>query len=180
LFLQEENYRTSESPFGFRLGDRLTGRPLHVDIDDEPKYYEKGAHILLIDVGHSYELQCALHGGYYFTYREDDPIRFNPFYLGPGDEMDIEKQESIKNLLLALWKKSGEDHNRIEYVALSAALHGYSEKLAQRPDIFPCFDTDATCPGSSKRIESTLQRFSHSFSNNGPLPERNPCARHPA
>jgi conjugation system TraG family ATPase len=171
FFIVETNYRSSPSPFGLRLGDRLTGRPLHVDIDDEVyrkglianynalvlsgsgagksfamnhivrNYYEQGAHVLIIDVGHSYEVQCALHGGYYFTYREDDPIRFNPFCLGPGDQMDTEKRESIKTLLLALWKKSSEGHNRSEYVALSNALQGYFDRLAADPGIFPCFDS---------------------------------------
>lgn len=32
----ETSYRSSLSPVGLRLGDRLTGRPLHVDISDEP------------------------------------------------------------------------------------------------------------------------------------------------
>lgn len=171
FLIQESNYRSSLSPFGIRLGDRLTGRPVHVDIDDEPRrqgliangnmfvlsgsgggksfgmnhlvrsYYEQGTHIVIVDVGHSYETQCALHGGYYFTYRDDDPIRFNPFYLGAGDQLDTEKRESIKALLLALWKKSTEGHNRSEYVALSNALQGYFEKTGQDQSIFPCFDS---------------------------------------
>ena len=171
FFELETNYQTSFSPLGIRLGDRLTGRPVHVDIDDEPKargwignfntvvlsgsgagksfsmnhivrsYYEQGTHILLIDIGGSYEIQCALHGGTYFTYSEETPIRFNPFYIAPGDELDTEKRESIKALLLALWKKSEEGHNRSEYVALSNALQGYFELLALDTSIFPCFDT---------------------------------------
>jgi conjugation system TraG family ATPase len=171
FFNLETNYRHSVSPFGIRLGDRLTGRPLHVDIDDEPRkkgliangnmfilsgsgggksfwtnhmgrsYYEQGAHIVIVDVGHSYEIQCALHKGYYFTYREDSPIRFNPFYIGEGDSLDTEKRESIKTLLLALWKKSDEGHNRSEYVALSSALQGYFDKLSADPSIFPCFNS---------------------------------------
>ena len=32
----ETNYRSSISPFGIRFGDRLTGRPVHTDISDEP------------------------------------------------------------------------------------------------------------------------------------------------
>lgn len=32
----ETNYRDSESEIGIRLGDRLTGRPVHTDISDEP------------------------------------------------------------------------------------------------------------------------------------------------
>ena len=171
FFCVETNYLSSPSPFGIRLGDRLTGRPVHVDIDDEPtrqglitngnmfvlsgsgggksffmnhlvrSYYEQRCHVLIVDVGHSYEIQCALHGGYYFTYREEDPIRFNPFYLAPGDVLDTEKRESIKTLLLALWKKSEEGHNRSEYVALSNALQGYFDKLGQGRSVFACFDS---------------------------------------
>ncbi|HVU97990.1 MAG TPA: TraG family conjugative transposon ATPase [Puia sp.] len=171
LMQQETNYRTSTSPFGLRLGDRITGRPLHVDIDDEPRakgltangnmvvisgsgggksfftnhllrhYYEQGVHIVVVDVGHSYEMQCELHGGYYFTYEEDNPIRFNPFFLGPGETLDTEKRESIKTLLVALWKRQDESPNRSEYVALSTALQLYFEKLEKEEGLFPCFDT---------------------------------------
>lgn len=96
---------------------------------------------MLVDVGHSYKGLCDLVGGYYFTYSETDPIRFNPFYLTDGDVLDTEKKESIKTLLLALWKKDDENFRRSEYVALSNALTGYFEHLRQHPDIFPCFNT---------------------------------------
>ena len=43
--------------------------------------------------------------GYYFTYDEKNPIRFNPFYIEDGDTLDTEKKESIKTLLLALGKR---------------------------------------------------------------------------
>lgn len=171
FFNLESNYRDSISPFGLRLGDRLSGRPVHVDLSDEPmqsgfttnrnkfilgpsgsgksfftnhlvrSYYEQGAHVVLVDVGHSYRGLCDLVGGYYFTYSESDPIRFNPFYLAGGDVLDTEKKESIKTLLLALWKKDDERLRRSEYVALSNALTGYFEHLNRHPDIFPCFNT---------------------------------------
>ncbi|MFB5946386.1 TraG family conjugative transposon ATPase [Albibacterium profundi] len=167
----ETGYRTSISPIGIRLGDRLTGRPVHVDISDEPmkkgictnrnkfilgpsgsgksfftnhmlrSYYEQGAHVLLVDVGHSYKGLCDLVGGYYFTYDERNPIRFNPFYISPGDTLDTEKKESLKSLILALWKKEDEVLERPEYVALSNALQGYYEKLDREPDLYPCFNT---------------------------------------
>ncbi|WP_121355735.1 TraG family conjugative transposon ATPase [Flavisolibacter nicotianae] len=167
----ETAYRSSLSPVGIRLGDRLTGRPVHVDISDEPvkrgictnrnkfilgpsgsgksfftnhmvrSYYEQGTHIVLVDVGHSYKGLCDLVKGYYFTYDEKNPIRFNPFYIGEGDTLDTEKKESIKTLLLALWKKDNESFNRSEYVALSNALHLYYEKLEKQPSLFPCFNT---------------------------------------
>lgn len=167
----ETSYRSSLSPVGIRLGDRLTGRPVHVDISDEPikrgvctnrnkfilgpsgsgksfftnhmvrSYYEQGTHVVLVDVGHSYKGLCDLVGGYYFTYNEKSPIRFNPFYIGKGDNLDTEKKESIKTLLLALWKKDDETFNRSEYVALSNALQLYYEHLRKNPNIFPCFNS---------------------------------------
>lgn len=167
----ETNYHSSLSPFGIRLGDRLTGRPVHVDISDEPvkkgictnrnkfilgpsgsgksfftnhmvrSYYEQGTHVVLVDVGHSYKGLCDMVNGYYFTYSEADPIKFNPFYIGDGDMLDTEKKESIKTLLLALWKKDNESFGRSEYVALSNALQLYFEKLNKQADLFPCFNS---------------------------------------
>lgn len=168
---QETGYRTSISPVGIRLGDRLTGKPVHVDISDEPmkkgiitnrnkfilgpsgsgksfftnhmvrSYYEQGTHIVLVDVGHSYKGLCDLVKGYYFTYSEQNPIRFNPFFIGAHDVLDTEKKESIKTLLLSLWKKDDELFGRSEYVALSNALQGYYDKLAGDSSTFPCFDS---------------------------------------
>jgi conjugation system TraG family ATPase len=159
----ETAYRSSNSPFGIRLGERLSGRPVHVDLSDEPmlrgictnrnkfilgpsgsgksfftnhmlrSYYEQGTHIVLVDVGHSYKGLCDLVGGYYFTYSETSPIRFNPFY----GQLDTEKKESIKTLLLALWKKDDEQYTRAEYIALSNALEGYYTNL----EGFACFNS---------------------------------------
>lgn len=167
----ETGYRSSISPMGIRLGDRLTGKPVHVDISDEPmstgvitnrnkfilgpsgsgksfftnhmvrSYYEQGTHVVLVDVGHSYKGLCDMVGGYYFTYEEHNPIRFNPFYIGDGDKLDTEKKESIKTLLLALWKKDNETFRRSEYVALSNALQLYYDNLDKDDSLFPCFNT---------------------------------------
>ena len=163
----ETNYRSSISPMGIRLGDRISGRPLHVDISDEPmekgiitnrnkmiigpsgsgksfltnhtsrSYLEAGSHIVVVDMGHSYRGLCEMMKGYYFTYSEKEPIRFNPFYLEDDAVLDTEKKESIKTLLLALWKKDDESFFRSEYVALSNALQLYYEKEM----LFRCFDT---------------------------------------
>lgn len=171
FFNLETAYRSSMSPIGLRLGDRLNGKPVHVDISDEPmergictnrnkfilgpsgsgksfftnhlirSYYEKGTHIVLVDVGHSYKGLCDMVKGYYFTYSETKPIKFNPFYISEGDRLDSEKKESIKTLLLALWKKDGEVFNRSEYVALSNALQLYFDKLDNSKSMFPSFNT---------------------------------------
>ncbi|PUZ28591.1 conjugal transfer protein TraG [Chitinophaga parva] len=170
FFAQDSSYRDSVSPFGIRLVDRQSGKPVWVDISDEPmgkttanrnkavfgssgsgksmfmnhlvrSYYEQGAHIVLIDVGGSYTGLCQLLGGYYFAYTEEKPITFNPFFVAEGDSMDTEKKESIKTLILSLWKKDDEAFKRSEYVALSNALNLYFEYLDKHPNIFPCFDS---------------------------------------
>jgi len=163
--------RSSNSPVGIRLGDRLTGNPLHVDISDEPitkgfctnrnkfilgpsgsgksfftnhlvrTYLQQSSHIVLVDVGHSYKGLCEMVSGYYFTYSEQEPLEFNPFYLEASDSLDTEKKESIKSLLLALWKKDDETFRRSEYVALSNAITGFYEYLGANTHIFPSFNT---------------------------------------
>jgi conjugation system TraG family ATPase len=94
-----------------------------------------------VDVGHSYKGLCDMVKGYYFTYSETKPIKFNPFFISEGDVLDTEKKESIKTLLLALWKKDDESFNRSEYVALSNALQLYYEHLEKNLDTFPCFNS---------------------------------------
>lgn len=171
FFNLESQYKSSVSPIGIRLGDRLTGYPVQVDISDEPmklglitnrnkfvlgpsgsgksfltnhlmrSYYQQGSHIVLVDVGHSYRGLCELVNGFYFTYEENDPIRFNPFYVQGRRRPDTEKKESLKTLLYALWKKEDELFRRSEYVALSNALSGYFELLENDSAVFPCFDT---------------------------------------
>ena len=175
FFTEETNYDNSPSPFGIKMADRLTGKPIHLDISDLPmkrgiitnrnkfilgpsgsgksfftnhmvrQYYEQGAHVLLVDTGNSYQGLCELikgktkgEDGVYFTYTEDNPIAFNPFYTDDG-VFDIEKRESVKTLILTLWKRDDEPPTRSEEVALSNAVSGYIERIKQ-DDIFPSFN----------------------------------------
>ena len=175
FFTQETNYHNSPSPFGIKMADRLTGKPIHLDISDLPmkrgiitnrnkfilgpsgsgksfftnhmvrQYYEQGAHVLLVDTGNSYQGLCELikgktkgEDGVYFTYTEDNPIAFNPFYTDDGI-FDIEKRESIKTLILTLWKRDDEPPTRSEEVALSNAVSGYIEKI-KHDDAYPSFN----------------------------------------
>ena len=166
LFIGETSYKDSLSPFGIRMVDRLTGKPVHLDISDLPmkngtitnrnkfilgpsgsQYYEQGAHVLLVDTGNSYQGLCSLihartHGedGIYFTYEESDPIAFNPFYVEDG-VFDIEKKESIKTLILTLWKRDDEPPTRAEEVALSNAVNLFLEKIRTDSTVVPSFNT---------------------------------------
>jgi len=167
----ETNYGSVSPEAGIRFCDRLSGRPVFADFYDSVRekgitqnmgtlvcgtsgggksmtvnhilhtLFEQGAHCLTVDIGGSYKGLCELVGGYYFTYEEHNPIRFNPFYLQAGEVLDTEKKESLKSLLISLWKQENENFNRSEYVALSNALQGYYLHLEQNKDLFPCFNT---------------------------------------
>ena len=177
FFTAETCYRNSLSPFGIRMVDRLTGKPVFLDISDLPmkkgvvtnrnkfilgpsgsgksfftnhlvrQYWEQGTHILLVDTGNSYKGLCDLihqktggDDGIYFTYKENDPISFNPFFT-EDYQYDIEKWDSIKTLILTLWKREDEPPRRSEEVALSNAVSLYIEKIKKNRKIKPNFNS---------------------------------------
>ena len=177
FFTAETCYRNSLSPFGLRMVDRLTGKPVFLDISDLPmkkgvvtnrnkfilgpsgsgksfftnhmvrQYWEQGTHILLVDTGNSYKGLCDLirqktggDDGIYFTYKENDPISFNPFFT-EDYQYDIEKRDSIKTLILTLWKREDEPPRRSEEVALSNAVSLYIEKIKKNRKIKPNFNS---------------------------------------
>lgn len=110
------------------------------------QYYEQGTHILLVDTGNSYQGLCRMihdrtHGedGIYITYEETNPIAFNPFYTD-NRQLDVEKRESIKTLILTLWKREDEAPKRSEEVALSGAVNAYIRKIMEDETIKPDFN----------------------------------------
>ena len=177
LFTEETNYRSSLSPFGIKMVDRLTGKPLHLDISDLPmkrgittnrnkfvlgpsgsgksffmnhlvrQYYEQGAHVVLVDTGNSYQGLCEMirrktggTDGVYFTYTEEKPISFNPFYTDDY-VFDVEKKDSIKTLLLTLWKSEDDKVTKTESGELGSAVSAYIERIRADRSIVPSFNT---------------------------------------
>ena len=177
FFTEETNYKSSSSPFGIKLCDRVSGRPLHLDISDEPmkkgiitnrnkfvlggsgsgksffmnhlvrQYWEQGTHVVLVDTGNSYQGLCELirrktkgEDGVYFTYTEEHPISFNPFYTDDY-YFDVEKKDSIKTLLLTLWKTEDDKITKTESGELGSAVNAYIERIRADRNIVPCFDS---------------------------------------
>ena len=177
FFSEETNYRNSPSPFGIKMVDRLTGKPLHLDISDLPmkkgiitnrnkfvlgpsgsgksffmnhlvrQYYEQGTHVVLVDTGNSYQGLCEMinkktkgDDGIYFTYTEEKPISFNPFYT---DDFvyDVEKKDSIKTLLLTLWKSEDDKITKTESGELGSAVTAYIDRIKADRNITPNFNT---------------------------------------
>lgn len=177
FFTEETNYKSSLSPFGIKMVDRVTGRPLHLDISDLPmkkgvitnrnkfvlgpsgsgksffmnhlvrQYYEQNSHIVLVDTGNSYQGLCEMihrktkgADGIYYTYSEEKPISFNPFYT-EDYKFNVEKKGSIKTLLLTLWKSEDDKITKTESGELGSAVSAYIKKIQQDRSIVPCFDT---------------------------------------
>lgn len=177
FFTEETNYRSSPSPFGIKLCDRISLKPVHVDISDWPlkkgiianrnkfvvggsgggksfsmnhivrQYWEQGTHIVLVDTGNSYQGLCNLihhktkgEDGVYFTYSEEKTISFNPFFTDDY-KFSVEKKDSIKTLLLTLWKSEDDKVSKTESGELGSAVSSYIKKIQDDRNIRPCFDT---------------------------------------
>lgn len=111
------------------------------------QYWEQNTHIVLVDTGNSYQGLCEMirhktqgEDGVYFTYSDESPISFNPFYT-TDKVFDVEKRESIKTLLLTLWKKDNEPATRSEEVALSNAVSLFIERIKADDAIVPSFNS---------------------------------------
>jgi conjugation system TraG family ATPase len=177
FFTQETNYKSSPSPFGIKMCDRVSGKPLHVDISDLPmkkgittnrnkfvlgpsgsgksffmnhlvrQYWEQGTHVVLVDTGNSYQGLCEMirrktkgQDGIYFTYTEENPISFNPFFTDDY-VFDVEKKDSIKTLLLTLWKSEEDKITKTESGELGSAVSSYIQKIQEDRTVTPCFNT---------------------------------------
>jgi len=111
------------------------------------QYYEQGAHVVLVDTGNSYQGLCEMirrktggTDGVYFTYTEEKPISFNPFYTDDY-VFDVEKKDSIKTLLLTLWKSEDDKVTKTESGELGSAVSAYIERIRADRSIVPSFNT---------------------------------------
>lgn len=166
LFSSESNHRDSPSDFHLTLCDRLTGTPVRIDISDLPykqgiitnknkfilgpsgsgksfftnnmvrQYYDQGAHILLVDIGHSYEYQCQIvhertggKDGIYYTASEEHPLSFNPFYSERGT-FDESSVDTIESIIAFLWKL-GERYTPSERRFVQESIQDYLNIVVQ-------------------------------------------------
>lgn len=132
---------TDNSNF-FCLGPSGSGKSFHIN-SVVRQLYEQGTDIVLVDTGNSYESLCEYVGGKYIAYTEEKPITMNPFSIG-RDELNIEKTDFIKNLVLLIWKGSDGEVTKTEdrlveqvvteyYDAYFNGFNGYTP--AQREDL---------------------------------------------
>lgn len=168
------------SEFGMYLSDRYNGTPLYVDISDLPmkqgvttnrnkmiigpsgsgksfttnhmvnSFLDFDTHMVIVDVGDSYQRLCELRGGTYLTFTTENPISFNPFYVQRGDleedendklkntstknKINIEKKESLVKLIFTLWKKNAGEESKDEDAIIRDAVNKYYDHIDQTND----------------------------------------------
>ena len=94
---------TDNSNF-FCLGPSGSGKSFHMN-SVVRQLWEQNTDIVMVDTGNSYEGLCEYVGGKYIAYTEDKPITMNPFNISKR-ELNIEKIDFLKNLILLIWKGS--------------------------------------------------------------------------
>ena len=162
---------------GLKLTDRKYGVPVRIDVSNEPmnkglidnknkfvlgssgsgksfftnlmvsQKYESGDHVVIVDVGDSYQTLCNLireesngTDGVYYTYTEKNPIRFNPFYVADY-EYSEEKIINLCTLIQVLWKNTDEKFNNNETTQLRTCMQNYINYIRENREVFPCFNS---------------------------------------
>ena len=113
---------TDNSNF-FCLGPSGSGKSFHMN-SVVRQLWEQNTDIVMVDTGNSYEGLCEYVGGKYIAYTEDKPITMNPFNISKR-ELNIEKIEFLKNLILLIWKGSETQIPELEFRVVEQLVTEY-------------------------------------------------------
>ena len=86
--------------------------------------HEQGTDVVMVDTGNSYEGLCEYLGGKYISYTEEKPITMNPFNITQA-ELNIEKIDFLKNLILLIWKGSDTKITELEFRIVEQMVTDY-------------------------------------------------------
>lgn len=108
--------------------------------------YDQEYHVVIVDIGDSYQglfefIKEESNGkdGLYYTYSEEKPLSFNPFYDATGLYSE-EKKEQLVSLILTLWKSDTEEVKKSETSQIEICLNNYF-KMIKNGEVNPSFDT---------------------------------------
>ena len=113
---------TDNSNF-FCLGPSGSGKSFHMN-SVVRQLWEQNTDIVMVDTGNSYEGLCEYVGGKYIAYTEDKPITMNPFNISKR-ELNIEKIDFLKNLILLIWKGSEVQIPELEFRVVEQLVTEY-------------------------------------------------------
>ena len=88
--------------------------------------HEQNTDVVMVDTGNSYEGLCEYLNGRYISYTEEKPITMNPFHIN-RTELNIEKVNFLKNLILQIWKGSDATATDLEIRIAEQMVNEYYE-----------------------------------------------------
>lgn len=139
------NKMTDNSNF-FCLGPSGSGKSFHMN-SVVRQLHEAGTDVVMVDTGNSYEGLCEYLGGKYIAYTEEKPITMNPFNI-TKDELNIEKIDFLKNLILMIWKGTDDKISELEFRIVEQIVTEYYDVYFQ--------GFDGYAPSKRDNIRSTL------------------------
>ena len=86
--------------------------------------HEANTDVVMVDTGNSYEGLCEYLGGKYIAYTEEKPITMNPFNIS-REELNIEKIDFLKNLILMIWKGTDDRISELEFRIIEQIVTEY-------------------------------------------------------
>jgi len=117
-----KNKLTDNSNF-FCLGPSGSGKSFHMN-SVVRQLHEQGTDVVMVDTGNSYEGLCEYLGGKYISYTEEKPITMNPFNITQA-ELNIEKIDFLKKLILLIWKGSDTKITELEFRIVEQMVTDY-------------------------------------------------------
>ena len=139
------------------LGPSGSGKSFNVN-GKINQLFMQGNHIMMIDIGHSYERLCHLNGGTYFDSSKKESLSFNIFlcrqdadgnYLykdGLEEGAVLEDKDAaddkvtfLTTILMEIWK-GNEKITRMEQALLQKSITKFYEYV-NKNKIFPCFNS---------------------------------------
>jgi hypothetical protein len=118
------NKLTDNSNF-FCLGPSGSGKSFHMN-SVVRQLHEQHTDVVMVDTGNSYEGFCEYLNGRYISYTEEKPITMNPFHIN-RTELNIEKVNFLKNLILQIWKGSDATATDLEIRIAEQMINEYYE-----------------------------------------------------
>lgn len=146
--LSEEPYKRgwASAKNKFILGPSGSGKSFFTNVLVAQKYAQ-GEHVVIVDVGDSYLGLCNLineqtggKDGIYYTYKDNEPISFNPFYVEDYVYPE-EKMAQLLSLICILWKNEHEEISKAEETQIETALNLYIRLICENRKEFPCFNS---------------------------------------
>ena len=120
---KEGKHKLTDNSNFFCLGPSGSGKSFHMN-SVVRQLHEQGTDVVMVDTGNSYEGLCEYLGGKYISYTEEKPITMNPFNI-TKEELNIEKIDFLKNLILLIWKGSNGMPTELELAVVEQMVTEY-------------------------------------------------------